>query len=81
MSKYAQALLNGSEIVIVANDANCNSAIFWLSSDKTKFMTFSTYLGIFPRTFGKDITWEDIEAHFENCAEDCTIFIRGYEEA
>lgn len=73
-SKYMKALKSGSEIVIISNDKNCNSSIFFLDSDGN-LCSFSRFFGTMKRS---DITIEQAIEHFQNMESDCKVFIRGY---
>lgn len=73
-SKYMKALKSGSEIVIVSNDKNSNSSVFYLDSDGI-ICTFSRFFGLMRRT---DITIEQAIEHFQNMEKECKVFIRGY---
>lgn len=72
-SKYMTALKNGSEVVIVANDKNSNSSVFYLGHDGSLY-TFSRLFGIVKRS---DITIEQAIEHFRSMESDCKVFIRG----
>ena len=46
--KYIDALKAGREIVVIAKDTACDSAIFHLDKSETLY-TYTVNMGIFPR--------------------------------
>lgn len=77
MNQYIEALKNGKEIVIIANDPKCSSAIFWINDDGN-IVTFSRHLGIFERDIFDGFTLSDFEKHIQIMEEEnALIFIRG----
>lgn len=74
--KYIDALKTGREIVVIAKDTDCNSAIFHL--DKAGILyTYSASLGVFPRR-KTEYSFEMLESHFNDIEkEGGYIFIRG----
>lgn len=74
--KYIEALKQGREIVVIAKDTACDSAIFHL--DKTGILyTYSVNLGLFPRQ-KTEYSLEALESHFNDIEkEGGYIFIRG----
>lgn len=76
MTKYFDEMEKGKEVVIIASDPNCESAIFHIYDNV--LWTYSRNMGKFPRIIGKDITRETIEKHFEAMKKEGSyIFVRG----
>ena len=74
MGKFETALKNGSEIVVVDSDCNCDSAVFWWHNGV--FYSFNRSFGVVPRS---DLSINILEEHLNNMlSENASIFIRGY---
>lgn len=68
-------LKNGSEIVIISDDPDTNSAIFWTDRAGVIY-SFTREFGVMERS---DLTFDRLEKHLKNMdAENAHIFFRGY---
>ena len=77
MNKYIDAMRDGAEVVVIASDPKCSSAIFWINEDGN-IVTFSRHLGIFERDIFDGFTLSDFEKHIQIMEEEnALIFIRG----
>jgi hypothetical protein len=76
-AEYMEALKRGSEIVVVSNDPNTNSAIFYMDTRSGKLYTFSKFWGVMERT---DLTAEGLVNHLKSMETESRIFVRGYED-
>lgn len=75
MRTNREALLEGSELVVISNDPDYNSAVFWMDSDGTIF-SFSRAFGVMKRT---DMTIDILTAHLDSMEEEGSmIFARGW---
>ena len=74
--KYIEALKTGREVVVIAKDEACNSAIFTM--DKSGILyTYTARLGMFPRN-KTEYNFDTLEKHFNEMEkEGGYIFIRG----
>lgn len=72
MNKYLQALRRGREVVVICEDSECASAIYWMHNGRIK--TFSRYMGIIEHTASPEEISEELQ-HLES--EDCRVYIRG----
>lgn len=73
MNKYLKALKEGREVVVICDDAECASAIYWMQDGRIK--CFSRYMGVIEHTASPEEIAEELQ-HLEN--EDCRLWIRGY---
>lgn len=74
---YIKALKEGREIVVIANDTDCDSAIFYLNELENELVTYSRHMGEFQRLFNANLQ-ERLKEHFHNMEkEGSLIFIRG----
>ena len=74
--KYFEALKSGRELVVIASDEACDSAIFHMGTDGTLY-TYTVNFGEFPRN-KTEYNPEQLEKHFENIvSEGGYIFVRG----
>ncbi len=74
--KYIDALKAGREIVVIAKDTACDSAIFHLDKNETLY-TYTVNMGIFPRN-KTEYSFYALEKHFNEIEkEGGYIFIRG----
>lgn len=74
--KYIDALKAGREIVVIAKDTTCNSAIFHLGKGGILY-TYTASMGCFPRN-KTEYSFEALEKHFNEIEkEGGYIFIRG----
>jgi hypothetical protein len=74
--KYIDALKAGREIVVIAKDTACDSAIFHLDKNETLY-TYTVNMGIFPRN-KTEYSFDALEKHFNEMEkEGGYIFIRG----
>lgn len=68
-------LKNGSEIIIISDDPDTNSAIFWTDRAGVIY-SFTRAFGTIERT---DLTISSLKEHFEQMEkENALIFVRGY---
>ncbi len=74
--KYLEALKSGAELVIIANDHTCDSAIFWMSGGA--FYTFTRHFGTMKRD---DLSEKQLLEHFQSLEDEgSAIFIREYHQ-
>ena len=77
-NKYIKALEEGQEIVIIAADEGCDSAIFYLNSGE--LWAYSRHMGEFPRAWS-DLQKERLKEHLHQIEkEGGHIFIRGWSD-
>ena len=68
-----QAMKDGSEVVIISNDFQCDSAIFWIN-DGVLF-SFCREFGVMERT---DMNMDRFKNHLRRMIEESSVFVRGY---
>lgn len=73
MGKYEKALKQGREIVVVSDDENYNSGVFW--SDGIDIFSFSVSFGTMKRS---DIDFSRLENHLSDMEKEGSVFIRGW---
>lgn len=66
-SRFCDALEDGREVVVIAGDKDCDSAIMWLSGDYKTRYAFAKEIGTCEQPYDRELT----EDHF------CTILAEG----
>jgi hypothetical protein len=70
-----QAMKDGSEVVIISNDFQYDSSIFWIN-DGVLF-SFCRGLGVMERT---DMNMDGFKNHLRRMIEESSVFVRGYRD-
>lgn len=74
-SLVAEQILQGAEVVIISDNKNSNSAVFWYNREEKAFYAFSRSFGVMKRT---DYSISRFIGHINDMyAENAQIIIRG----
>ena len=78
-TNYIDRLIEGHEIIVIPEDQDSDSAIFYLSKDRRNIWTYSRHMGEFKRSLS-NYPLEKLRKHLEAMeAEGAKIFVQGIE--